>query len=84
MVPADDGNGEDQMDHLLYTISQACRLAAIGRTKLYELIASGEIPVRKIGRKTLVAAADLRDWVERLPAIENKNRDHKAARSEAK
>ena len=55
------------MDQLLYTISQCCRMAAIGRTKFYELVASGEIPVRKIGKKTLVAAADLRDWVERLP-----------------
>ena len=61
------------MDQLLYTISQCCRMAAIGRTKFYELVASGEIPVRKIGKKTLVTAADLQDWVERLPAIEIKS-----------
>jgi len=62
---------------LLYTITQCCRMAAIGRTKFYELIANGEIPVRKIGKKTLVAASDLHDWVERLPAIERKSRDLK-------
>ena len=56
------------MDQLLYTVSQCCRLAAIGRTKFYELVASGEIPVRKIGKKTLVAAADLKQWVDQLPA----------------
>jgi excisionase family DNA binding protein len=66
--PADDG--EAPMDQLLYTIAQCCRLAAIGRTKFYELVASGEIPVRKVGKKTLVAAADLKRWAERLPAIE--------------
>jgi excisionase family DNA binding protein len=71
------------MDQLLYTIAQCCRMAAIGRTKFYELVASGEIPVRKIGKKTLVAASDLRDWVERLPAIESKSRDRKAAHDEA-
>lgn len=60
------------MDQLLYTISQCCRMASIGRTKFYELIASGEIPVRKIGKKSLVAATDLRTFVERLPAIETK------------
>ena len=57
------------MDQLLYTIPQCCRLAAVGRTKFYELIASGEIPIRKIGKKSLVAAADLKRWADRLPAI---------------
>jgi hypothetical protein len=46
------------------------------------LIANGEIPVRKIGKKTLVAASDLRDWVERLPAIERKSRDRKPTQAE--
>jgi excisionase family DNA binding protein len=55
-------------DPLLYTISDCCRLAAIGRTKLYELIGSGALPTRKIGRRTVIAAADLRNWIERLPA----------------
>jgi excisionase family DNA binding protein len=63
------------MEQLLYTINQCCRLAAIGRTKFYELVASGEIPVRKIGKKTLVAAADLTRWAERLPTIEPKTAD---------
>jgi excisionase family DNA binding protein len=58
------------MDQLLYTVSQSCRLVAIGRTKFYELVASGEIPIRKIGKKTLVAAADLERWAKRLPTIE--------------
>jgi excisionase family DNA binding protein len=58
------------MDQLLYTVSQCCRLVAIGRTKFYELVASGEIPIRKVGKKTLVAAADLERWTKRLPTIE--------------
>jgi excisionase family DNA binding protein len=74
--------GEAPMHQLLYTIAECCRMAAIGRTKFYELIANGEIPVRKIGKKTLVAASDLRDWVERLPAIERKSRDRKPTQAE--
>jgi excisionase family DNA binding protein len=62
------------MDQLLYTIPQCCRLAAMGRTKFYELVAAGDIPIRKIGKKTLVAASDLRSWVERLPAVEGRRR----------
>ena len=61
------------MEQLLLTIPECCRLAAIGRTKFYELVASGEIPIRKVGRKTLVAASDLRDWVERLPVAETRS-----------
>jgi len=64
------------MDQLLYTITQCCRLAAIGRTKFYELVADGEIPVRKVGKKTLVAAADLKRWAEGLPAIGAKSPDN--------
>jgi Bifunctional DNA primase/polymerase, N-terminal len=45
------------MDKLLLTINQCCWLAGIGRTKFYELVAGGKIPVRKVGKKTLVAAA---------------------------
>jgi excisionase family DNA binding protein len=71
------------MDLLLYTIPQCCRMASIGRTKFYELIARGEIPIRKVGKKTLVAAADLRDWVERLPVIETRGRDRRGAGDEA-
>jgi excisionase family DNA binding protein len=67
-IPAN--SGEAHMDQLLYTIPQCCRLAAIGRTKFYELVASGEIPVRKIGKKTLVAAVDLKRWADRLPAAD--------------
>jgi len=59
------------MEQLLFTIPECCRLAAIGRTKFYELIA-GETPIRKVGRKTLVAASDLRDWVGRLPVVETR------------
>ena len=78
--------GENHMEQLLYTIGQSCQLAAIGRTKFYELVASGEIPIRKVGKKTLVAAGDLKRWAERLPAIEAKPADRtevKADRREA-
>jgi excisionase family DNA binding protein len=58
-------------------------MTALGRTKFYELVARGEIPIRKVGKKTLVAAADLRDWVERLPAIQIKGGDQRHPTGEA-
>jgi excisionase family DNA binding protein len=60
---------------LAYTISEACVVARAGRTSLYEAIRDGALIARKRGRKTLILAEDLRDWIARLPAIEPKNTD---------
>jgi excisionase family DNA binding protein len=50
---------------LAVRVREACRLTGIGRSKLYELIAAGEIKIVKIGTITLVPVASLRSFLER-------------------
>jgi excisionase family DNA binding protein len=57
---------------LAYSIAEACALARAGRTALYQAINCGELRAVKRGRRTLVLARDLSDWIERLPVIEIK------------
>ena len=53
------------LDPLTVRISVAVRLTGIGRSKLYELIKTGDLQTVKIGTATLVTIASLRRLVER-------------------
>ena len=46
-------------------IREACRLTGIGRSKFYELVASGDIEVIKVGTMTLVPFDGLRGFIDR-------------------
>jgi excisionase family DNA binding protein len=50
---------------LTVRIREACRLTGIGRSKLYELIAAGEIEIVKVGTISLVPMASLTKFLER-------------------
>jgi hypothetical protein len=48
------------LEPLTVRIPVAVQLTGIGRSKLYELIAAGEVDVVKIGASTLITVASLR------------------------
>jgi excisionase family DNA binding protein len=51
------------------SISEATSIAGIGRTKIYEAIAAGEIKARKLGKRTLILRSDLKQFLESLPVV---------------
>lgn len=56
---------ETALEPISVRIADAIRLTGIRRSKLYELIASGDLETVKIGRCTLVPVASLHALIER-------------------
>ncbi|MDP1602875.1 MAG: helix-turn-helix domain-containing protein [Legionella sp.] len=51
------------------SISEACTMAGIGRTKIYQAIASGELVARKYGKRTIILRQDLQAFLAALPVV---------------
>lgn len=51
------------MDKMLFRVDEAARLIGLGRSKTYEMVASGELPVVRIGRAVRVPAQALEAWI---------------------
>lgn len=52
------------------SIVEAARAIGVGRTTLYELISSGELPVVKIGRRTLIPLTSINALIaRRCPSV---------------
>lgn len=52
------------METLLVSITDAAKALSLGRTSIYELIRTGELETRKMGRRRLVTSASLRLLVD--------------------
>lgn len=57
---------DNRMEKLLLTIDEAAELVGLGRSKLYELVRTGQIDSVKIGRARRVHIAAVRAFVDRL------------------
>lgn len=52
-----------------FSIAQTARFLGIGRSTLYMIIKEGRLPIRKLGRRTLVMRDDLDRFIATLPQI---------------
>lgn len=60
---------------LALSIKEATAATGIGRTKLYQLINSGEIKARKMGKKTIILKDDLESFLSNLEVYPIKNQE---------
>jgi excisionase family DNA binding protein len=49
------------------SISEACEISGVGRTKLYEFMKTRRLPAKKIGSRTIILRADLFKFLASLP-----------------
>jgi excisionase family DNA binding protein len=55
---------EEGNRRLLLRIPEVMTTLGLGRTKVYELIATGELPVVRIGRAVRISRTALEKWIE--------------------
>jgi excisionase family DNA binding protein len=49
------------------SIRRICELYGLGRSKIYKLLAAGEITACKVGRRTLIDTQSVESWLSRQP-----------------
>ena len=62
-------SGHQSVEPICVRVNDAARMIGVGRTKLYELISSGELETVKIGKATRITTASLRRLVDRCRAL---------------
>ncbi len=57
------------MEPLLIRAEEAAKLLGLGRSKVFQMIAAGELPVIRMGRSVRVPRAELMRWIESRTAL---------------
>lgn len=57
------------MKPVAYSVPDVLKTVGISRTTFYALAKSGQIKVRKVGKRSFVLAKDLDAWLESLPVL---------------
>jgi excisionase family DNA binding protein len=61
---------ERSIEKLAYAVDEINEVVPLGRTKTFSEIAAGRLKAHKIGRRTVILAADLHQYLAGLPAAE--------------
>lgn len=55
------------MEQLAVSVEEAAQAIGLGRTKMYELVHSGQIRSFKVGRQRRIRVTDLHAWIAAQP-----------------
>ena len=71
MPPVSDTDRAPPRPHeaLAYTVADLNRVARIGKTRAYELIAAGDLRAMTCGHRTLICAKSVRLYLAGLPTM---------------
>jgi excisionase family DNA binding protein len=69
---APDWTTSDKVAPICLRVDLAMRMLGIGKTKLYHLIAAGELETVHIGRRTLILQASIDAMIDRLRGKEGR------------
>lgn len=58
--------------------SEAAAAIGLGKSKLYELLRSGEISAKKSGGRTIITVAELQRFIDTLPPTHSARNDFSA------
>jgi excisionase family DNA binding protein len=52
-----------------FSVADVTKASGAGRSTIYEEIASGRLPARKLGRRTIILKSDYQKWLASLPTL---------------
>ena len=55
---------EEKLDPLTLTVKEAKRISGLGHTTVYKLIGEGKLHTTKVGTRTLISFASLKELLE--------------------
>lgn len=62
-------NNSNEFQREGLSVPEACAVAGISRTKIYESMADGTLVARKYGKRTIILRDDLRQFLAALPIV---------------
>jgi excisionase family DNA binding protein len=52
------------------SVPDACLVAGLGRTKIYQAIKDGSLKARKFGKRTIILRSELQKFLTSLPEVQ--------------
>lgn len=59
-------SNQEVLSKVAYSIEEFCQIVSLGRTGVFREIREKRLRVVKVGRRTLIPAFEVEDWLERM------------------